>query len=55
MGQSRHASARTVLCGQLLILNTTTVPAAKYGLRPTAIDQSGNYGQPFEIWWTVAR
>ncbi len=44
-----------VVNGELLMLNTSTVPAGKYGLRLTVIDQSGNYGEPFEIWWTVTR
>jgi len=44
-----------VVNGELLMLNTSTVPTGKYGLRLTVIDPSGNYGEPFEIWWTVTR
>jgi hypothetical protein len=38
-----------VVNGELLMLNTSTVPAGRYGLRLTVIDQAGNYGEPFEI------
>jgi hypothetical protein len=35
------------------MLDTRTVPAGRYGLRLTVVDQTGNYPEPFEIWWTV--
>ncbi len=44
-----------VVNGELLMLNTSTVPEGRYGLRLTVVDPSGNYGEPFEIWWTVMR
>ena len=37
------------------MLQTSTVPQGKYGPRLTVIDPSGNYGEPFESWWTVKR
>ena len=46
---------KPVANGELLMLDTNTVPAGKYGLRLTVIDQTGNYGEPLEIWWTVTR
>lgn len=42
-----------VVNGELFMLDTRTVPAGRYGLRLTVVDQSGNYPEPFEIWWTV--
>jgi hypothetical protein len=42
-----------VVNGELFMLNTRTVPAGRYGLRLTVVDQRGNYPEPFEIWWTV--
>ena len=44
-----------VVSGELLMLQTSTVPQGKYGPRLTVIDPSGNYGEPFESWWTVKR
>ena len=37
------------------MLDTSIVPEGRYGLSLTVIDPSGNYGEPFEIWWTVKR
>jgi hypothetical protein len=42
-----------VVNDELFMLNTRTVPAGRYGLRLTVVDQTGNYPEPFEIWWTV--
>jgi hypothetical protein len=42
-----------VVNGELMMLDTRTVPAGRYGLRLTVVDQTGNYPGPFEIWWTV--
>ena len=42
-----------VVNGDLFMLDTRTVPAGRYGLRLTVVDQTGNYPEPFEIWWTV--
>jgi hypothetical protein len=42
-----------VVNGELMMLDTRTVPAGRYGLRLTVVDQTGNYPEPFEIWWTV--
>ncbi len=42
-----------VIDDELLMLDTRTVPAGMYGLRLTVIDQTGNYLDPFEIWWRV--
>lgn len=42
-----------VVNGELMMLETATVPAGRYGLQLTVVDQTGNYPQPFEIWWTI--
>jgi hypothetical protein len=42
-----------VIEGELMMLETATVPAGRYGLRLTVVDQTGNYPEPLEIWWTV--
>jgi hypothetical protein len=44
-----------VVNGELMMLNSGTVPAGRYGLRLTVIDRAGNYPEPFEIWWTIQR
>jgi hypothetical protein len=46
---------KPVVDGELMMLDTRTVPAGRYGLRLTVVDQTGNYPEPFEIWWTVSR
>jgi hypothetical protein len=46
---------KPVADGELMMLDTRTVPAGRYGLRLTVVDQTGNYPEPFEIWWTVSR
>jgi len=45
--------SKPVVNGELMMLDTRTVPAGRYGLRLTVVDQTGNYPEPFEIWWTV--
>ncbi|MBN1658012.1 MAG: hypothetical protein JXA93_06395 [Anaerolineae bacterium] len=42
-----------VVNGELMMLNTSTVPSGRYGLRLTVIDRNGNYLEPCEIWWKV--
>jgi len=39
--------------GEIFMLDTETVPEGRYGLRITAVEQSGNYPEPCEIWWTI--
>jgi thiol-disulfide isomerase/thioredoxin len=39
--------------GEIFMLDTETVPEGRYGLRITAVEQSGNYPAPCEIWWTI--
>jgi thiol-disulfide isomerase/thioredoxin len=40
--------------GEIFMLDTTTVPNGRYGIRITAVDQTGNYPSPCEVWWNVA-
>jgi hypothetical protein len=39
--------------GELFMWDTSTVPNGRYGIRIIAVDQSGNYPEPCEVWWTV--
>jgi hypothetical protein len=37
---------------ELMMLDASTVPQGPYGLRLTVVDQSGNYPEPCEVWYT---
>lgn len=38
--------------GELMTLDTSTVPRGSYGLRLTVVDHTGNYPEPCEVWFT---
>ena len=42
-----------VVNGEILMLDTSTVPSGRYGLRLIVIDRNGNYLEPCEIWWKI--
>lgn len=37
---------------KLMMLDASTVPRGPYGLRLTVVDETGNYPQPCEVWFT---
>lgn len=37
---------------KLMMLDASTVPNGPYGLRLTVVDETGNYPQPCEVWYT---
>jgi hypothetical protein len=39
--------------GQLMELDTTTIPKGPYGLRLTVVDQTGNYPEPCVVWFNT--
>jgi hypothetical protein len=37
---------------KLIMLDASTVPRGPYGLRLTVVDETGNYPEPCEVWYT---